>query len=322
MDKAILHIRSASIATRARRRNSPALSKKADTDPFMGQLVVNGLALGSIYALVALGLLLIFNTVGIVNFAQGQLLMLGAFIGVSTAVTHELPVAMAWAVTCVAMALIGVVFMVLVYFPLRGRPPFLVILTTIAMGIVLENLALIIWGPLPVSLPSPVHGAPWRFAGVVISMHQLFIFATLAVILLLQFVLLTRTRFGILMQATAQDLHTARLVGIPVNRTIAVAFALGAVLSGIAGLLVAPIFLAEPTMGGSLGLKGFVVSVIGGFGNLPGGGSGGVFLAQMETVGATVISVTFRDAYAFIVMIAVLVAWPRGLFGEKSSEKV
>ena len=288
----------------------------------MGQLVVNGLALGSIYALVALGLLLIFNTVQIVNFAQGQLLMLGAFIGISGAVTHELPVATAWIVTAVAMAFVGIVFMVLVYFPLRGRPPFLVILTTIAMGIVLENLALIIWGPLPVSMPSPVHGAPLRFAGVVISMHQIFIFVTLAVILLLQFLLLTKTRFGILMQATAQDLHTARLVGIPVNRTIAVAFAFGAILSGIAGLLVAPIFLAEPTMGGSLGLKGFVVSVIGGFGNMPGAVIGGLFLGLIETFGARYISSNFRDAYAFIVMIAVLVAWPRGLFGEKSSEKV
>ena len=162
----------------------------------MAQLVVNGLSLGSIYALVALGLLLIFNTVQIVNFAQGQLLMLGAFIGISGAVTHELPVATAWIITAVAMAFIGIVFMVLVYFPLRGRPPFLVILTTIAMGIVLENLALIIWGPLPVSMPSPVHGAPLRLAGVVISMHQIFIFVTLAVILLLQFLLLTKTRFG------------------------------------------------------------------------------------------------------------------------------
>src|SRR3979411_3322453 len=210
MQRVILRIRSASIATRARRPNRPAPSKKADTDPFMGQLVVNGLALGSIYALVALGLLLIFNTVQIVNFAQGQLLMLGAFIGISGAVTHELPVAAAWAITMVAMALVGIVLMVLVYFPLRGRPAFLVILTTIAMGIVLENLALIIWGPLPVSMPSPVHGAPLRFSGVVISMHQVFIFVTLAVILLLQFLLLTKTRFGILMQATTQDLHTAR----------------------------------------------------------------------------------------------------------------
>src|ERR1700759_80534 len=159
----------------------------------MGQLVVNGLALGSIYALVALGLLLIFNTVQIVNFAQGQLLMLGAFIGITGAVTHELPIALAWLATIAAMALIGVVFMLLVYFPLRGRPPFLVVLTTIAMGIVLENLALIIWGPLPVSPPSPVRGPPLRFAGVVVSMNALAIFGTLAVILLLQFLFLTRT---------------------------------------------------------------------------------------------------------------------------------
>src|SRR5260370_19594725 len=288
----------------------------------MGQLVINGLALGSIYALVALGLLLIFNTVQIVNFAQGQLLMLGAFIGISSAVTHELPVAMAWIITVVAMAFVGIVFMVLVYFPLRGRPPFLVILTTIAMGIVLENLALIIWGPLPVSMPSPVHGAPLRFSGVVISMPQTFIFVTLAVILLLQFLRLTKTRFGILMQATAQDLHTARRVGIPVDRTIAVAFALGAMLSGIAGLLVAPIFLAEPTMGGSLGLKGFVVSVIGGFGNLPGAVIGGLFLGLIETFGARYISSNFSDSYGFTGMCAVLWACPARLFLRNRGQRV
>lgn len=288
----------------------------------MGQLVVNGLALGSIYALVALGLLMIFNTVQIVNFAQGQLLMLGAFIGITGAVQNGLPLGLAWTFTVLAMAALGVVFMYLCYFPLRGKPPFLAILTTIAMGIVLENLALIIWGPLPVSMPSPVSGRPLRFEGVVISRHQMFIFSTLAVILLAQFLFLTRTRFGIMMQATAQDMNMARLVGIRVNRTVAVAFALGAVLSGIAGLLVAPIYLAEPTMGGSLGLKGFVVSVIGGFGSLPGAVIGGLALGVIETFGARYISSNFRDAYAFIIMIAVLVAWPRGLFGEKSSERV
>ena len=288
----------------------------------MGQLVVNGLALGSIYALVGLGLLMIFNTVQIVNFAQGQLLMLGAFLGVTGAVQYDLPVTWAWLLTVVGMALFGVVFMILGYFPLRGRPPFLTILTTIAIGLVMENLALIIWGPLPVSMPSPVHGRPLRFDGVVISVHQLFIFGTLAVILLAQYLFLTRTRFGIMMQATAQDLNMARLVGIRVNRTIAVAFALGSVLSGVAGLLVAPIFLAEPTMGGSLGLKGFVVSVIGGFGSLPGAVAGGLLLGLTETFGARYISSNFRDAYAFIIMISLLIAWPRGLFGEKSSERV
>jgi branched-chain amino acid transport system permease protein len=288
----------------------------------MGQLFINGLALGSIYALVALGLLLIFNTVQIVNFGQGQLLMIGAFFGISAVTQFELPVATAWGATVLGMALVGVVFMALVYFPLRGRPPFLVILTTIAMGIILENLALIVWGPLPVSLPSPVRGAPFRFAGMVVSMHQAFIFATLTVVLVTQYLFFTKTRFGIMMQATAQDLNMARLVGIRVNRTIAVAFALSAVLSGVAGLLVAPIFLAEPTMGGSLGLKGFIVSVIGGFGNLPGAVIGGLLLGLIETFGSRYISSNFRDAYAFIIMIGVLIVWPRGLFGEKSSERV
>src|SRR5271170_5282638 len=130
MPRAISRIRSESTVTRERRRSWSARSRKADSDFPMGQLVVNGLALGSIYALVALGLLLIFNSVQIVNFAQGQLLMLGAFIGISAAVQHGLPIGVAWLVTIAAMAVLGVVFMAIVYYPLRGRPPFLVILTT------------------------------------------------------------------------------------------------------------------------------------------------------------------------------------------------
>jgi len=114
----------------------------------------------------------------------------------------------------------------------------------------------------------------------------------------------------------------ARLVGIRVNRTIAVAFVLGAVLAGVAGLMVAPIFLAEPTMGGILGLNGFVVSVVGGFGNLPGAVIGGLSLGLIETFGARYISSDYRDAYSFVVMIAMLCVWPRGLFGEKTSERV
>ena len=288
----------------------------------MFQLVINGLALGSIYALVALGLLLIFNAVQIVNFAQGQLLMLGAFLGVTAVVQHELPTVIAYAATLAAMAAVGLVFMVVTYFPLRGKPPFLVILTTIAMGIILENLALVIWGPLPVSLPSPVPLPPVRLAGTIISAQQLFIFAVTIALLVLQFLFLTRTRFGVMMQATAQDIEMARLVGIRVNRTIAVAFMLGSVLAGAAGLLVTPLFLADPTMGGSLGLKGFVISVIGGFGNLPGAVIGGLSLGLIETFGARYISSDYRDAYAFLIMVAVLFVRPRGLFGEKVSERV
>ena len=191
------------------------------------------------------------------------------------------------------------------------------------MGIVLENLALIIWGPLPVSLPSPVHGRPLRFAGVVVSMHQLFIFATLAVILLAAIFLSDQDAIRDPDAGNrARSAHGAS-GRHPVNRTIAVAFAFGAVLSGVAGLLGRADFSRRADYGRkprperlrrqrhrrlrqSAGRRDRRL----------------VSWRCIETFGARYISSNFRDAYAFIVMIAVLIAWPRGLFGEKSSEKV
>lgn len=286
------------------------------------QLVVNGLTLGAIYALVALGLLLIFGAARVVNFAQGQMLMLGAYLGLASMVDAAMPPWLAYPVTLLAMGVVGLVVMGVAYLPLRGRPAYLVILTTIALGIVLENVALIVWGSLPVSVPSPVEGRPWRIAGAVVTQHQAFTLATTGVLLLALSLFLTRTRFGVLMQATSQDLTMARLVGIRVNRTIAVAFALGSALAGVAGLLVAPLFLAEPTMGGTLGLKGFVVSVLGGFGSLPGAVLGGLALGLIETFGARYVSSDFRDAYAFLILIAILCVRPQGLFGEKAGDRV
>jgi branched-chain amino acid transport system permease protein len=288
----------------------------------MIQLALNGLAMGCIYALVALGLLTIFNAVRIVNFGQGQLLMTGAFLGLATIVQHRLPFPVAYAATLLAMGAVGLAFMLVAYFPLRGKPPFLVILTTIAMGIILENLALIVWGPLPRSLPSPFGVQQVGIPGAKIPVHMLFIFGVTGLLVGLQYLFLTRTTFGRMMQATSQDMEMARLVGIRVARTIAAAFALGAGFAGVAGLLVAPMFLAETTMGGMLGLKGFVVSVLGGFGSLPGAVVGGLILGLVETLAAGYVSSNFRDAYAFILMVATLFVWPRGLFGEKISERV
>ncbi len=288
----------------------------------MLQLVLNGLAMGCIYALVALGLLTIFNAVRIVNFGQGQLLMVGAFIGLATIVQHRLPFPIAYALTLAAMAAVGIAFMLVAYFPLRGKPPFLVILTTIAMGIILENLALIVWGPLPRSVPSPFGVKQIGILGATIPVHTIFILLVSGLLIALQYLFLTRTTFGRMMQATSQDLEMARLVGIRVIGTIAAAFALGAGFAGAAGLLVAPMFLADTTMGGMLGLKGFVVSVLGGFGSLPGAVVGGLILGLIETLAAGYISSNFRDAFAFILMVATLFARPRGLFGEKISERV
>jgi branched-chain amino acid transport system permease protein len=286
------------------------------------QLLLNGLAMGAIYALVALGLLQIFNAVRIVNFGQGQLLMVGAFFGLTALVQAELPVWLAYPLVLVGMALIGLVFMLVSYYPLRGKPFYLIILTTIAMGIVLENLALIIWGPLPQAVPSPFGSTAWQIGHVTVSLHVLFVFAVTAALLGAQWWFLTRTAYGRMMQATSQDMEMARLVGVRVRYTIAGAFALSAIYAGVGGLLAAPMFLAEPSMGGSLGLKAYVVSVIGGFGNLPGAVIGGLLLGVLETMAAGYISSNYRDAYAFIIMVAMLFFWPRGMFGEKVSERV
>lgn len=288
----------------------------------MAQVVVSGLAMGSIYALVALGFLLIFNAVRIVNFAHGHFLMIGAFLAITSVVDAGLPAAAAYPLTCLAMAVLGLVFMFVAYFPLKGKPPTLVILTTIAMGIVLENIALIVWGPLPLSLPAALSVPPLRFFGIIIPAQSLFIFAVTSVLLLVSYLFLTRTPFGLMMQATSQDLEMARLVGIRVNYPIAAAFALGTSFAGLAGLLVAPLFLADTGMGGVLGLKGFVVSVLGGFGNLPGAVVGALLLGVIEALAARFISSDYRDAYSFVILIAVLFLRPRGLFGEKISERV
>ncbi len=288
----------------------------------MLQLMLNGLAMGAIYALIALGMLQIFNAVRIVNFAQGQLLMVGAFMGLAGSAYFHLPIWLVYLGTFAAMAVLGLVFMLVAYYPLRGKPFYLVILTTIAVGIVLENLVLIIFGPLPQSVPSPFGSAQWRLGDLVLSQHVVFIFATTAVLLGLQWWFLMRTRFGRMIQATSQDMEMARLVGVRVHHTVAVAFMLGAMLAGAGGLLVAPLFLAEPSMGGALGLKAFVVSVIGGFGNLYGAVIAGLLLGVVESLAAGYISSNFRDAFAFLLMVAFLFVRPQGLFGEKQSERV
>lgn len=288
----------------------------------MLQLIINGLAMGAIYALIALGLLQIFNAVRIVNFAQGQLLMLGAFLGFTTMTQMALPIWLSYLITFAAMAIIGVIFMLVAYYPLRGKPFYLVILTTIAVGIVLENLVLIFFGPLPQSVPSPFGDAQVQFGSVVISCHVLFIFAATAVLLVGQWWFMNRTRFGRMIRATALDMDMARLVGIRVRSTIAVAFMLGSMLAGAAGLLVAPLFLADPTMGGALGLKAFVVAVIGGFGSLYGAVLAGLLLGVVETLAAGYISSDFRDVISFVIMIGFLFVRPQGLFGEKQSERV
>lgn len=288
----------------------------------MAQLVINGLAMGCIYALVALGFLLIYQAVGALNFAQGELVMLSAFLGISLAVGLQLPLPLAFVLTIALMALVGWLFQRIAYYPLRDKPFIAVIISTLGVGIALRNGVQLLWGPLPLSFPSLVGSEPIRVAGSAILPQHLFIIAVTLVLLAAQYLFFTRTALGHQLQATAQDPEAARLMGIRVSRMIAFTFMLSAALACVAGLLLAPIFFVTTDMGGMVMLKAFVASIIGGFGSIPGAILGALFLGVMETFVASYISSAYKDAFAFLILILVLFVWPRGLFGEKISEKV
>jgi branched-chain amino acid transport system permease protein len=181
---------------------------------------------------------------------------------------------------------------------------------------------LIVFGPLPQSLPPAFDGPSFHLGSTIVSQQIAFIFAATAALVAVQWWFMERTRFGRMIRATSMDMDMARLVGVPVRRTIAVAFMLGTMLAGSAGLLVAPLFLADPTMGGALGLKAFVVAVIGGFGSLYGALAAGLLVGVVETLAAAYLSSDYRDAIAFVLMIAFLFVRPQGLFGPRVTERV
>ncbi|MFQ5692747.1 MAG: branched-chain amino acid ABC transporter permease, partial [Nitrospinota bacterium] len=244
----------------------------------MVQLLVTGLAMGSIYALVSLGFILVYNAVGAVNFAHGELVMVGAFFGVTVATVLEFPLVWAFVASVAGMALLGLLFQRLAYYPVRDRPPITFIIISVGVSIFLRNAALATWGPDPYPLPSFFGTAKIRIADSVILWHHLFIIAVTAFVFGCQAFFFARTTIGKKMQATAQDIDMARLVGIRVNRMIALTFVLSAMLSALAGLLVGPIFFVDHDMGLFIILKAFIVIVMGGFGSVPGSFVAGLFL--------------------------------------------
>lgn len=286
----------------------------------LSQLVASGLAMGCIYALVALGFVLVYRSVGVINFAQGELVMLAAYLGVA-AVAAGFPLILAYGIVIVAMAIFGYVFQWVVYYPLRGKPFITVIISTIGVGIVLKNVARILWGPAPLSLPSFFSREPLEVGDVLILPQHIFIFVVTGILFLLLYLFITRTMFGHMMQAVAQDQEAARLMGIKVDQVVAVVFVLNSVLAGAAGLLLAPIFLVTLDMGGAVLIKAFSASIIGGFGSVPGAVVGGLFLGVVEILAAGYISSYFKDAVAFVVLLLVLLVVPQGLFGEKIGER-
>lgn len=285
------------------------------------QLLSTGLAIGSIYALVALGVIVIYRAANVVNFAQGDFAMAAAFAATVSATTWHLSYWMAFLFAIIVMVLLGILFELGVYYPLRNRSFLPVIISTIGASILLQNLALAFFGPQPRQVVSPFKIHVVDILGAKIDPQYLLIIAVTALLVLFQFFFFEKTLLGKKMQATAQDKETARLLGIPVTLMIAITFVYSAVLGGAAGVLVAPIFYVTTGMGVIISLKAFAACIVGGFGSITGAIIGGLGIGLIEIFGAAYISAAYKDAFAFGVLALVLLFRPQGIFGEKVSEK-
>jgi len=285
------------------------------------QLLLNGLAVGCIYAMMAISVQLVYETTGVVNFATGQLVMVGAVIGTSLGLTGLFSVSQLYILTLACMVVIGLLFAVTVFWPLQRQSISTIVIGTIAFGIFLQNVALVFFGPLPAKGYSPVGEAVLNIMGVVVPAHNLFATAATAVLIGGLYCLLHYTSLGIQMRAVAQDPEAARLMGIRTTTVLAFTWALTWVFAGIGGLLLAPLWLVDVDVGDSVALKAFAAAIIGGFGSIPGAIIGGLFVGVSETLTAAYVSTKYKDVMVFSLMILFLLFMPRGIFGESISER-
>jgi branched-chain amino acid transport system permease protein len=295
------------------------------------QLIVSGLAIGSIYALVALGFILIYNAVGVVNFAQGDFAMLPSYVAITfvlpstlvfgTVVHWQLPLVLVYLLVLVTMAAFGLLFNRVAYYPLRDRGWLPVVISTIGFSIFLRNFAQLMWGSQPLVFPSLFSFDTISIGDLHFRPQDVLILGVTAVLVVFQYALFEFTSLGKQMRATAQDRATAQLLGIRVDRIVAITFIYSVLLGAVAGLLISPIFTVTKEMGGLIALKAFAASIVGGFGSIPGAIIGGLLIGVVEALGGYYIDPSYKDAIAFIILIAVLLVRPSGLFGERVAEK-
>lgn len=288
------------------------------------QYFLNGLPIGAIYALVALSYSLIYAASGVLNWSQGDMVMLGAYVGFSLFQLLHLGFTPALLVSMAVVGAVGVIVQYAILRPLRERqaPPINVVIATLGVAIISRNVALAIWGADAQVFPAPVSADPLTFGVLSVTPQDLLIVAVgIGLMLVLQY-LLKYTREGKALRAVAQDRYAAVLMGVDTGRSDAVAFAASAALGAAAGILVAPVFFVTFNMGAGIGLKGFVAAVIGGLGNIPGAIAGGFFLGVVESIAGGQISSGYRDAITFALLILVLWLRPSGLFITKVRQKV
>ena len=285
------------------------------------QILFSGLAVGAIYSLVALGFVLIIRATNVVNFAQGDFAMLGAFAMMTMLTILKLPYWLSFLLSLAVMTVFGVIFNYGVYYPLRNRSFLPVIISTLGASIFLQNTVLAVYGPQPQPLEKVFKTSGFEIGGVFLDSQYLVILAVTVVAVAFQYFLFEHTLLGKKLQATSQDKDMARLLGIPVAWMIAITFIYSATLGGLAGILIGPVLFVSIGMGSIIALKAFSATIIGGFGDVTGAIVGGLLLGVVESFAGAYISVPYKDAFGFLLLFIFLLIRPQGIFGEKISEK-
>jgi len=301
------------------------------------QQIINGLVQGSVYALVALGYTMVYGILGLINFAHGEVVMTGAMLALSAltaligwGIAPLLALLLSLLLAMTGCMLLGYGIERIAYRPLRHAPRLAPLITAIGVSIVLQNLAMMIWGRDYHAFPQLLVNQPHYIGGAIISDIQIIIVIMSVLIMAGLMAVVYRTRLGRAMRAVAENQHAAQLMGVDVNRVISLTFMLGSALAAVAGLMVSANYgLAHYYMGFLLGLKAFTAAVLGGIGNLRGAMLGGLLLGLIESLGAGYIGPLtggfmgsqYQDVFAFFVLIAVLVFRPSGLLGERLAER-
>jgi branched-chain amino acid transport system permease protein len=287
------------------------------------QLIISGIAQGCIYGLIAMGFVLIYKATETVSFAQGELMMLGAFCGLALMTMLGFPFWLAVPSSIAAMAAFGLLAERVVIRPILGQPAFSIVMLTIGIGYVARGAITMIpnIGTETHTLPVPYKDAIHKVGGLVLNVEQLVVIGATSVLCLLLFALFRYSKVGIAMQASSQNQLAAYYMGIPVRSLNGLAWALASAVAAVAGLLLAPITFVHANMG-FIGLKAFPAAVVGGFGSLPGAIVGGLIIGLVESLSGFYLPEGFKDVAAYVVVLIMLMVKPNGLFGENLRKKV
>ena len=287
--------------------------------------LINGISLGSVYAIIALGYTMVYGIAKMLNFAHGDVIMVGAYVSFCATQYWGLPPAVSILAAMLLCTVLGVVIEGLAYKPLRSAPKLAVLITAIGVSYLLQNSAQLIWSSNPKSFNSVINfGALRLFDGQLLISDEAIVTVLSCVVIMVLLTWFTgKTKMGKAMRAVSEDKGAAQLMGVDVNQTISVTFAIGSALAAVAGVLLCSSYpVLQPTTGSMPGIKAFTAAVFGGIGSIPGAMLGGILLGLIEIFGKALISTELGDAIVFLILIVMLLVKPTGLLGKKVSEKV